>query len=41
MKTYLLRRIDPELWAKVKAKAKAQRTEIRKVILAMLERWVE
>lgn len=36
MPTYLLRNIDPELWAKVKARAQSQGHGLRWIMLALI-----
>lgn len=36
MKNYILRKIDPDLWAKVKARSKAEGITLRAIILKLL-----
>jgi hypothetical protein len=41
MTTYLLRDIDPGIWQRVKARAKADGHNLRWVLLRLLESYVE
>jgi plasmid stability protein len=40
MKTFLIRGIDPDLWAKVKVRAARDRQTIRAVVLRLLRLYV-
>ena len=39
MKNYILRNIDPTLWARVKARAQLDHMPLRAVILKLLDRY--
>jgi hypothetical protein len=39
--TYLLRAIDPELWAAVRARATGEGRTIRYILLTLLQRYVQ
>ena len=41
MPNYILRKIDPDLWASVKARAAAEGRPLRFVILALLKAYAE
>jgi len=41
MPSYILRNIDPELWAKVKARSEQDGLPLRAVILGLLEQYGE
>lgn len=41
MSSYILRKIDPDLWARVKAKAALERTTLKALIESLLAKWLE
>ena len=41
MTSYLLRRIDPDLWAQFKARAESEGRQLRWVLLALIRRYLD
>ncbi len=41
MRTYILRRMDDDLWQRVKVKALNEQTTIREVIERLLRAWLQ
>jgi hypothetical protein len=41
MPSFILRDLDPEFWARVQAKAKAQNVRVKELILRLLADWLK
>lgn len=41
MSSYILRRIDPDLWQRVKVKAVKEQITVREVIERLLKDWIK